>query len=130
MACEPYALAERLYVSLLAFPGRDKVCSYGLFQWRVAIRSCPVSAASYCIFLQRCVPCLCSTDGIAVREGVQWSHTMCFAGVLQVASGGDSIVEPYFVVYFREWGSQFGTPRCLTIFEIQKKLFSPFLLVS
>jgi len=51
---------------------------------------------------------------------------MCFAGVLQVAWGGDSIVEPYFVVYFREWGSQFGTPCCLTVFEIPKKLFFPF----
>jgi len=45
MACELYALGERLYISLLASAGRD-MCSYGLFQWRGAVRSCHVSAAS------------------------------------------------------------------------------------
>lgn len=34
------------------------------------------------------------------------------------AQGGDSIVEPYFVVYFRGCGSQFDTPGCLKVFEI------------
>lgn len=60
MACELYALGERHYTSLLAFPERDKVCSYGPCQWRGDLRSHLVSNAGYYqhLILQRCIPCL------------------------------------------------------------------------
>lgn len=48
----------------------------------------------------------------------------------RAACGGGSIVEPYFVVYFREWGRQFGTLGFLTASEIQKCFLFPLLLIS
>lgn len=45
MACELCARGERHYMSLLAFPERDKVSSYGPCQWRGDLTSQTVSDA-------------------------------------------------------------------------------------